>query len=417
MTKTEIAKTIIDICHEDASFCFDIKGGDPRSFLFEIIDDMPDRDFLFSVDKYLASFKVWGHLYFYKKGLNPYIGFRARRYDNSLFITHAEKNMPFSKGDEIIAINGLTIEKAADKFDVFFDSDPPDRQGECWETVIANTNVITVRSEKTFDYFVRTDIKRGIKDPSCVCKFINKDCYYIKLTNFFDEGDISSVVNYASKDITCTKNLIIDLRNNCGGSDTVFLPLLKFLLAEDDIMCGKRIFADEDDMLYTKRNADGRIKLYKEYLESSTSDEVRKYIVERIEEQTKNKGKGFLPAKPDEFLFPPSGTRYPEKVVVLTDYYCASSAESFVEIASRLQKVMIIGRPTMGVNDYANLTYFDFGEYVLHYPTSRSRAIDLGKGTRGRGLQPNIYIPWTPNHIHADVDLAAAVEWLTSAND
>ena len=261
MKKTEIAKTIIDICHEDASFCFDIKGGDPQSFLSEITDDMSERDFLFSVDNYLATFKVWGHLYFYKKNLRIYIGFHVRRYDNSLFITQAEKELPFSKGDEIIAIDGLTIEKAAEKFSVFFDCDPSDRQGERWETVIANADVITIRSPKTFDYSVRTVVERGIGEPSCVCKFLNKDCYYIKLTNFFDEGDISSIVNYASKDITCTKNLIIDLRNNCGGSDTVFLSLLKFLLAEDDIKCGKPIFTGEDDILYTERNADGRILL------------------------------------------------------------------------------------------------------------------------------------------------------------
>ena len=412
MTKTEIAKTIIDICQNDASFCKDIKGGDPRSFLSEITDDMPDKDFLFSVDKYLATFKVWGHLYFYKKYLRIYIGFHVRRYDNSLFVTHAEKGLPFSKGDEIVAIDGMTIERAAEKFSVFFESDPPDRQGERWENVIANAKVITVRSEKTFDCSVRTDVERGIGDPSCECKFINKDSYYIKLTNFFDEQDILSIANHASKDITCTKNLIIDLRNNCGGSDTVFLPLLKFLLAEDDPICGKPIFIAEDDILYTERNADRRIKIYQDYLESATSDEIRRYIIEQIDEQKRNRGKGFLPAKPDGFLFPTSGTRYPEKVVVLTDYYCGSSAESFAEIASRLQKVTVIGRPTMGICDYANLTYFDFGEFVLHYPTSRSRAIDSGKGTRGKGLQPDIYVPWTPRHIFEDMDLATAINWL-----
>ncbi len=415
MTKAEIAKTIIDICQKDASFCKDLKGGDPKFFLSQITEDMSEKDFLFAVDRYLATFQVWGHLYFYKKQLSSYIGFHVRRYENSLFITHAEENLPLSKGDEIVAVDGQSIEKTAEKFPEFFKSDLPDRQGERWETVIASADVITVRSEKTIDYSVRTDVERGIGEPSCVCKFLNQDCYYIKLTNFFDEGDISSIANYASKDITCTKNLIIDLRNNCGGSDTVFLPLLKFLLAEDDIKCGKPIFTGEDDILYTERNADGRIKLYKEYLESSTSDEVRGYLIERIEEQTKNKGKGFLPAKPDEFLFPTSGRRSPEKVVVLTDYNCASSAESFVEIASRLQKVTVIGRPTMGVNDYANLTYFDFGEYVLHYPTSRSKAIDRGEGTRGKGLQPDIFIPWTPKHIFEDIDLSIALNWLTAS--
>lgn len=29
MTKTEIAKTIVEICRTDASFCRDLKGGDP----------------------------------------------------------------------------------------------------------------------------------------------------------------------------------------------------------------------------------------------------------------------------------------------------------------------------------------------------------------------------------------------------
>ncbi len=412
MTKPEIAKTIVDICRHDAAFCKDLKGGDPKIFLSRISDGMSDKDFLFSVERYLATFKVWGHLYFYQKQLRSYLGFHVRRYQNSLFVTHAEQSLPFSKGDEIIAVDGAPIECVAERFPEFFDGDPPDRQGERWETVIANANTVTIRAQKTFEYTVRTDVGRGQGEPSCTFRSLSSECYYVRFTNFFDEQDVQAVTEHTSEEILRTKNLIIDLRNNCGGSDTVFLPLLKFLLAEDDPMCRKPVFCGEEEILYTERNADGRIKLYKEYLESSTSDEVRRYIVEQIEKQRRNKGKGFLPAKPDDFLFPTSGTRYPEKVVVLTDYYCASSAESFVEIASCLQKVTVIGRPTMGVNDYANLTYFDFGEYVLHYPTSRSKAIDAGMGTRGRGLQPDISVPWTPHHLREDVDLMTALHWL-----
>ena len=69
----------------------------------------------------------------------------------------------------------------------------------------------------------------------------------------------------------------------------------------------------------------------------------------------------------------------------------------------------------MGINDYANLSRFDFGDYVLHYPTSRSKAIDAGRGTRGRGIAPDIYVPWTPKHIFEDVDLAVAMERLKKA--
>lgn len=416
MTKTEIAQTIIDICQTDASFCADIKGGDPSAFLAEIADDMPERDFLFAVDKYLAGFRVWGHLYFYKKRLRAYIGFRVRRYGSSLFVTHAEEELPFSRGDEVIAIDGMTIDSAAEKFAVLFDGDAPDRQGERWETVIAHANTITVRSRNTFGYAVRTDVERRGSQPSCVCKPINKRCFYIKLTNFYDEQDISAIMAHAAEGITRTQNLIIDLRENCGGNDTEFLPLLPLLLAEKDVMCGRRIFTDEEDILYTERNVAARVKMYEQLLASATSAETRKYIAEQMAEQARNRGKGFLPAKADEFVFPASGTRLPERVVVLTDCLCASSAESFVSIASRLQKVTVIGRPTMGVNDYANLAVCDFGEYALHYPTSRSRAIDLSKGTRGKGLAPDVYVPWTPQHIFEDVDLVVALDRLQCQN-
>ncbi len=417
MTKTEIAKNIADICRNDASFCKDIKGGDPELFLSKITDDMSEKDFMFSVIEYLASFKVWGHLYFYKKWERIFTGFRVRRYQNSLFITRAVKDLPFSKGDEIVAVDGMTIDRAAEKFAVFFDGDTPDRQGERWETLISNADAVTVRTKDkgAFDYQIRTDVVNGAGEPSCVCRFIEKDCFYVKLTNFFDGQDIQSITDCISRQSSCVKNLIIDLRNNCGGSDTEFLPFLKFLLTENDLMCGKPIFTAGDEILYSERNADGRIKYYKERLENCVSEEVRAYFNEQIEEQQKNKGKGFVTAKADEFLFPPRGTVNPQKVVILTDCYCASSAESLVDIASRLQKVTVIGRPTMGICDYSNLTRFDFGEYVLHYPTSRSKAIDIGKGTRGKGLEPDIYVPWTPKHIFEDVDLSVALDWLAKS--
>ncbi len=59
-----------------------------------------------------------------------------------------------------------------------------------------------------------------------------------------------------------------------------------------------------------------------------------------------------------------------------------------------------------------NLASADFGEYVLCYPTSRSKAVDKGKGTREQGLPPDIFIPWTPRHIQENVDILAAVKYL-----
>lgn len=409
MTKREIANTIVDICANDASFCKDIKVG-PERFLSEISEGMGEKEFLFSVDRYLAAFGVRGHLYFYKKDRNDFLGFRVRRYRNSLFVTYSEEGSLLG-GDEIIAIDGFSIPQAAEKFKVFL-GEAADRQGDAWEKIISYSDKIAVRrAESTFEYAVRTDITRTELCPY-ESKRIDRDHFYIKLDDFFDEEKMVRFLDGCKEEIENTRYLTIDVRKNCGGSDTVFLPLLKYCLKENDKMCKMPIFSSEDEILCTERNAENRIKLYKSYLENTASEELRRYFAGQIEEQTKNKGKGFVSAKGDGFLFPDGGTRLPERVAVLIDYDCGSSGESFAEIASKLEKVTLIGRPTMGICDYSNLAYFDFGEYVLHYPTSRSKAIDEGRGTRGRGLQPDIYIPWTPKHIREDVDIEAAMEFL-----
>lgn len=414
MTKTQIAKTVVEICRKDASFCNDVKV-DPAGFLSHITDGMPEEDFLFAVEAYLAAFRVRGHLYFYKKGAQPYLGFRVRRYRESLFLTHAEEGLPLAKGDEIVAVDGLTIEEAATRFSVLFRGDPPDRQGEGWEALLRHARTVTVRSRTTFEYAIRTDVMRGIGEPSCVAKRLNEDCYYLKFTNFFDGGDVSAVMDCAAREITRTKHLILDLRDNCGGNDTEFLPLLKFLLKENDALCGQPVFPETEDILFTERNAKERTRLYRECLEQASSEAVRAYLSRQLEALTDPRLRGFLPAVGEGIFFPEHGTALPERVVVLTDCDCASSAESLVEIASKLQKVTLIGRPTMGALDYSNLARADLGEYALHYPTSRSRAIDAGRGIRGKGISPNLFIPWTPQHIFADADLSAALALLKNS--
>ncbi len=403
MKKTEIAREIVEICKTDASFCRDLSGGDAEKFLRGISGQMGERDFLFAVEQYLASFGVRGHLYFYRKGDDRSIGFRLRRFQDSLFVTNSEKDT-LLKGDEILKIDGASIPETAEKFpDFFFEAE--DRQGEAWEKIISFSKELTVRrGGKCTSYPVKTGIERT-KRPSFEAQKIDENTLLLRFFNFFDEMEMQSFLERNRVEIEHSRFLIFDVRENCGGSDTVFLPLLKYCLKEDDPLCGKPIFSSEEEILCTERNAQNRIKLYQSYLESSASEEVRRYLTERIEEQIENRGKGFVSMKEDNLFFAEQGTCLPEKVVVLTDDGCGSSGESFVQIFKKLDKVTVVGRPTMGFLDYSNLAYCDFGDYVLHYPTSRSRAIDEGKGMRGRGVLPDILIPWTPNHLFEDVDL------------
>ena len=94
-----------------------------------------------------------------------------------------------------------------------------------------------------------------------------------------------------------------------------------------------------------------------------------------------------------------------------------SSGDSFVEYCKKSSKVTVIGRATMGLNDYANLTskIWDQG-FELAYPTSRLSRIDKGQGMTGVGIEPHLHIPWTTEHLEVDVDVDRALKILSLTN-
>lgn len=97
-------------------------------------------------------------------------------------------------------------------------------------------------------------------------------------------------------------------------------------------------------------------------------------------------------------------------MIILSDYYCGSSGDQFVEVCKNSKKVTVIGRATMGVTDYSNLAIQTWNNQIeLWYPTSRVSKIDNGMGLTGVGVLPDIYIPWTPEHIFEDMDLKKAL--------
>jgi len=76
---------------------------------------------------------------------------------------------------------------------------------------------------------------------------------------------------------------------------------------------------------------------------------------------------------------------------------------------------MVVGRATMELNDYANLATQKWDEgFELMYPTSRLTRIDAGRGMTGVGIEPHLYIPWTPEHLSVDVDMESALEVLST---
>lgn len=169
---------------------------------------------------------------------------------------------------------------------------------------------------------------------------------------------------------------------------------------------------------HTVRNYHLRMKDFEKENYNSL-DELSKLFTDMfIQDLKKNYNKGFvtfdtsgLPLELQTLKI--HGRKMPSKVLLLTDVTCASSGDSFVEVAKKSSKVKVIGRPTAGVNDYSNLAVMEWADtFALYYPTSRLSIIDKGEGMSGVGIQPHLHIPWTPEHIQEDVDLKVALQLL-----
>ena len=142
------------------------------------------------------------------------------------------------------------------------------------------------------------------------------------------------------------------------------------------------------------------------------SPETAKLLEAMKEELLRHRGKGYVPyqQESEEFFPEVRGGQYPEQIFILSDIYCRSSGDNFVQMMKQFKKVTVVGRPTLGILDYSNCCTVDYGDYQLMFPTSRCLCVDQGKGMTDQGVEPDIEVPWSPDHFERDVDLDKCLE-------
>ena len=131
-----------------------------------------------------------------------------------------------------------------------------------------------------------------------------------------------------------------------------------------------------------------------------------------VETDLHHRGKGYVPyqQESEEFFPEVRGGHYPEQIFILSDIYCASSGDNFVQMMKQFKKVTVVGRPTLGILDYSNCCTVDYDNFCLMFPTSRCLSVDQGEGMTDQGVLPDIEISWTPSHFERDVDLDKCLE-------
>lgn len=177
-----------------------------------------------------------------------------------------------------------------------------------------------------------------------------------------------------------SENLIIDVRNNLGGTYESYEKLLPYILTGNVRDVGMEFLATETlinevkswyDDEEGKKKAEEWIKMFKEKLGQFVNTDTTDIYINEIKPEKKS----------------------PKQIVILVNRRTASSGEAFVFDAKHSKKVKILGTPTYGALDYGSASFFDFGcnNYKLMMPTWRSMRLPEYP-IDNIGIQPDIYI-------------------------
>lgn len=185
-----------------------------------------------------------------------------------------------------------------------------------------------------------------------------------------------------------SKNLIIDLRNNPGGDESVFDALFPYIANGPIVRRGSKMRASTENQILLNHELKA-IQDYPQYakvLDPKLRDIIRKMQM--------NPG-AIITAADRTFNFPVS-TSNPKKIVILVDKNTASSAESLTLEAKQSSKTIIMGTNTKGAFDYTEVRDWGLPCYAwrLALPLGYSYRLPLTP-LEGVGIKPDVKIPDT----------------------
>jgi hypothetical protein len=205
--------------------------------------------------------------------------------------------------------------------------------------------------------------------------------------------------------ITKTPILIIDLRGNGGGIDYSYLELLPFLYTNSYESKGVEWLASK-----------GNIEFFEKSIESGN---VRKGHENDMKELVKvmKKNQGSFVATEDtktDTVKYDSVFKYPQKVGLIVNDFCASSCEQFILAGKNSFKTTVFGTNTLGVLDYSNTVpvSLPMENISLRYPMTRSQRLPENP-IDNIGIEPDVRIDLPDNlNIKDEVD-----EWVLFVKD
>jgi hypothetical protein len=220
-------------------------------------------------------------------------------------------------------------------------------------------------------------------------KELNPTTLYMRIPSFDQRHKpaIDRMIADSFDKLTSTENLIIDVRNNGGGSDMSYKEL-RPLLYTDPVRTPAVSF------LSTPLNIENQRYL----LDREGLDEESRERIATLIEKMKNHPGEFVPIGDEAVDIEIQDTvyEYPRRIGILIDGGCGSTTEQFLLAAKQSKKVKLFGTTTFGTLDASNVRTVDSpdGRYRLSYTTSLSARIP-DMAIDDIGLQPDFYLDKT----------------------
>lgn len=265
------------------------------------------------------------------------------------------------------------------------------------------TNLVFLENEfKLGKYarFTRVSASEDLLKPKFTFQNINKTFSYLKLPNFYLDNlkIIDSIIQYNKKAIENTKYLIIDLRNNSGGSNLGFSKLLPYIYTNPMIKQGYSILASPVN-----------IGEYEKYARDEKLPQSIRYSYIEILKALKNKIDNLVEIVKSTEIHYDTIYENPKKIFILVNEKSASVSEQFILLAKQSKKTIIVGNPTAGSIDYNDINYdisLPCKFLNLYYPMSRSnRVVNIKLHSQIKPdidlrIPDNNWVPFIINHFN-----------------
>ena len=219
-------------------------------------------------------------------------------------------------------------------------------------------------------------------------RFLDDSTSYIRISTF--SGDMSAQLKafYEKIDklVKSRPYLIIDIRNNGGGSTDNAYPLLQYIYS-------KPFYNDNIDIYATEENIRKWEMFYKSAQEDTINYE-KEYLNELLDEITRMKkarNQTFIKRTDGEVIELDTVLAKPKKAAIIMNRNTASSAESFVLWAMESDKTIIVGENSGGYIGYGEITETETPNFKFKLACTITR-YEKQRAFEEIGVSPKFYL-------------------------